>query len=105
MDYEAKEFDEADAALCRNPHGTVLCGRSALSLGLPRDPAIGRASLRASHPAKHRRHREGLDQRLPSVRAHQIVHTPEKSGTVVPEKHRVSEILPVSYKRGGVLRK
>ena len=34
-DYEAKERGEADAALCRNPHGTVLCGRSALSLGLP----------------------------------------------------------------------
>ena len=63
-DYEAKERDEADAALCRNPHGTALCGRSALSLGLPRDSAIGRASLRASHPAKHRRHRVRLDQKL-----------------------------------------
>src|SRR5206468_2043200 len=34
--YDAEERDEAGAAFCRNPHGTGLSGRSALSLGLQR---------------------------------------------------------------------
>jgi len=52
QDYDAEERNDADAAFRRNPDGTGLSGRSALSLGLPREMAIGFALLRASHPGK-----------------------------------------------------
>src|SRR3989442_7929000 len=38
--------------LRRNPDGTGLAGRSAVSRRSPRGPTIGFASLRASHPGK-----------------------------------------------------
>ncbi|HXZ96201.1 MAG TPA: hypothetical protein VEG37_04015, partial [Burkholderiales bacterium] len=59
VNYEAEERNDADVAFYRNPKGQRLSVRSALSLGLPRDPAIGCTSLRASHPGKPLSHARG----------------------------------------------
>jgi len=58
--YEAEERNDADAVFYRNPKGQRLSGRSALSLGLQRDPAIACTSLRASPPEKPLSHPRGI---------------------------------------------
>src|SRR6266446_8062026 len=56
LGYDAEEpklaNEESGAAFCRNPDGTGLFGRSALSRSSSMGPAIGFASLRAAHPEK-----------------------------------------------------
>src|SRR5438093_200878 len=83
FDYDAEERDEAGAAFCRNPDGTGLFGRSALSRGSPMGPTIGFASLRASHPEKPPSQpcgtRSGVPCMIPAV---EIVNVARRFGAV-----------------------
>src|SRR5207245_7681555 len=51
--------------LRRNPDGTGLAGRSAVSRRSPMGPTIGFASLRASHPGKPPSRRRGTRSEVP----------------------------------------
>src|SRR5438552_18734515 len=53
--------------LRRNPDGTGLSRRSALSLGSPIAPAIGIALLRASHPGKPPSRPRGAYSEVPQL--------------------------------------